>query len=173
MTNWQYFPMCDTTPKHLQEIVNVFKSYESQIHTDGSNPQKRKSNEVLGLISSSLVKLGYEVEGKQKSSIGIPVLFGKNDKIDKSFNADAYNQDLRTVIEVEAGTATANNGFLKDLIQACLMHNTDYLVIAVCNEYKHKVAINKDFDKVTTMLNTIYISQKLKLPLKGVLIIGY
>ena len=53
----------------------------------------------------------------------------------KSFEADAWNIPEKMVLEVEAGRAVVNNQFLKDLFQACMMHDVDYLGIAVRNTY--------------------------------------
>jgi hypothetical protein len=43
--------------------------------------------------------------------------------------------DGKIVVEVEAGRAYRNNQFLKDIFQACMMPNAEYLVIAVRNHY--------------------------------------
>lgn len=75
----------------------------------------------------------------------------------------------KIVIEVEAGRAVTNYQFLKDLFQACVMSDVDYLVIAVRNIYRK----NQDFEKVISFFNTLYASGRLILPLKGILIIGY
>ena len=52
-----------------------------------------------------------------------------------------------------------------------------YLVIAVLNEYKYnsggKEFTGKDYQEVKTFLETLYISNRLKLPLRGILLIGY
>ena len=67
----------------------------------------------------------------------------------------------------------ANNQFLKDLFQASVMHNIDYLIIAVRNIYKTKSSKSKDFEKIMSFIDTLYASEKLVLPLKGILILGY
>ena len=58
-----------------------------------------------------------------------------------------------------------------------MMYEVEYLVIAVLNEYKFKVKGNErcshDYMTVKTFLETLYISNRLKLPLKGILLIGY
>lgn len=77
--------------------------------------------------------------------------------------------DGKIVIEVEAGRATENNQFLKDLFQACMMFNVEYLVLAVRNEYRS----HNDFEIIYTFLETLYISNRIHLPLKGILLIGY
>lgn len=71
-----------------------------------------------------------------------------------------------------------NNQFLKDLFQACMMQDVDYLVIAVRNEYKIKTKnnmerTNYDFEEVCKFFDALYASDRLQLPLKGILIIGY
>ncbi len=82
-------------------------------------------------------------------------------------------------MEVEAGDATANNAWRKDLMEACLMPYVDYLVIAVRNEYKSLdrknavVKVNQDFKLVTSELDALYESHRLQLPLNGILILGY
>ena len=97
------------------------------------------------------------------------MLFGLNNNIDKYFNADAVSSDGSIVIEVEAERAVDNNQFLKDIFQACMMHGVEYLVLAVRNVYRN----NKDFERVFVFLETLYISNRLQLPLKGILLIGY
>ena len=74
------------------------------------------------------------------------------------------------MLEVEAGRAFLNNQFLKDLFQACMMHNVEYLGIAVRMIYLDK---NKDYEKVVQYFDTLYASNRLQLPLKGLLVIGY
>ena len=96
-------------------------------------------------------------------------MFGLGNQIDKCFNADALSKDGKIVIEVEAGRATENNQFLKDIFQASMMFEVEYLVVAVRNVYRG----HKDFNIIYTFLETLYISNRLHLPLKGVLLIGY
>ena len=97
------------------------------------------------------------------------VLFGLDNQIDKSYNADALSKDGKIVIEVEAGRATENNQYMKDIFQACMMFEVEYLIVAVRNTYRG----HNDFNIVYTFLETLYISSRLHLPLKGILLIGY
>ena len=62
-----------------------------------------------------------------------------------------------------------NNQFLKDLFQACMMHNVEHLAIAVRNVYR----TSNDFERVIRFFDTLYASDRIKLPLARVLIIGY
>lgn len=99
----------------------------------------------------------------------MPVLFGLNNHIDKSFDADALSKDGKIVIEVEAGRAVVNYQFLKDVFQASMMHGVEYLVLGVRNDYRG----GNDFHCVHSFLETLYISSRLTLPLKGIVLIGY
>lgn len=152
----------------IKEVVSCFSEVEKHIESPLNN---LSSNEVLECLRPHLEKINYIVEtGKSKTKkISVPVLFGNENAIDKSFNADALSLDGRIVIEVEAGRATENNQFLKDIFQACMMHSVDYLVIAVRKTYRG----HADFEIVYTFLETLYISNRLHLPLKGILLIGY
>ena len=85
------------------------------------------------------------------------------------FAADAVSGDGSIVIEVEAGRATENYQFLKDIFQACLMHRVEYLVIAVRNRYR----THNDFEIVYSFLDTLYVSGRITLPLKGIVLVGY
>jgi hypothetical protein len=168
MINWQYYPKRKEIPTHLKDVVDVFVLNQNVI---SSNDFTLNSNDVLEKVSLNLLELNYQVEVSKKAidKIKVPVLFGMNGKLEKYFDADAYNEDLKTVIEVEAGRAVTNYQFLKDLFQACMMHEVDFLVIAVRNIYR----TNKDFQSVITFFDTLQASGRLTLPLKGILIIGY
>lgn len=50
-----------------------------------------------------------------------------------------------------------------------MMHDIDYCGIAVRNRYIE----SWDFENVVSFFETLYASNRLRLPLKGVLIIGY
>lgn len=117
------------------------------------------------------MSLGFTVESSKSAEgkIKVPVLYGANGKIDKSFDADAYHPENKIVLEVEAGRAVSNYQFLKDLFQACVMQDVDYLAIAVRQDYRG----SNDFEKVAMFLETIFASSRLTLPLKGILIVGY
>ncbi len=168
MLNFQFFPRSHGLTQEIKDVISCFEEHYNKIDSEINN---LTSNEVLNVVRKSLEKIGFTVErGKDKESkIDVPVLFGKNNVIDKSFYADALSSDGRIVIEIEAGRATENNQFLKDLFEACMMFTVEYLVIAVRNTYR----THSDYEKVYTFFETLYISNRLQLPLKGVLLIGY
>lgn len=112
--------------------------------------------------------------GKRKDEkVYVPVLYGNNGQVAKAFEADAHHREGRFVVEVEAGRGVINNQFLKDLFQACMMDDVDYLAIAVRNIYEAAGIKNPDFERVVTFFDTLYASSRMQLPLKGILILGY
>ncbi|MBP9042829.1 MAG: hypothetical protein KBG49_05005 [Spirochaetes bacterium] len=169
MINWMFYPKSNDIPTHLRAVIDdVFIKNQNSID---SSINQYSSNEILEILRTSFESLGYLIE-KDKTSEGkikVPVLFGLNGSYDKSFDADGYHKELKTVVEVEAGRGVTNYQFLKDLFQACVMHDVDYLIIAIRNIYRD----SQDFNKVISFFDTIYASSRLKLPLKGILIVGY
>ncbi len=168
MIRYQFFPRSLGVVEPIEDVVDAFKKVEAEID---SLKEYKKSNDVLAAVAPHLASLGFNVEKDKTSSgkIDVPVLFGKNNAVDKSFFADAINVEKKIVIEVEAGRATENNQFLKDIFEASMMFDVDYLVLAVRNDYRG----HDDFDRVYIFLETMYISNRIKLPLKGILLIGY
>ena len=168
MIRFQFFPRSHGITNQIAQVIKCFEQEHSKFKSPDYN---LSSNEVLEIVKHRLKKVGFLVEeGKTKDKkIHVPVLFGVNNSIDKSFHADAVSNDGKIVIEVEAGRAVDNNQFLKDIFQACMMFEVEYLVIAVRNDYRGA----DDFSKIYAFLETLYISSRLHLPLKGILIIGY
>ncbi|HLM81280.1 MAG TPA: hypothetical protein VK302_11720 [Terriglobales bacterium] len=117
------------------------------------------------------MEIGFEVEaGKSRDEkVCVPVLFGRDGAPEKSFDADAYHRTGGFVLEVEAGRGVVNNQFLKDLFQACMMHEVKYLAIAIRKVYRG----DKNFETVCRFFDTLYASNRLTLPLEGILVIGY
>lgn len=168
MINYQLFPKSHQISSDLLAVVNVFQTNEEVI---SSKTQELSSNEVLAVVADGLEKLGFTIEKSKRKDdkIKIPVLFGRNGNLEKSFDADGVNLTTKTVIEVEAGRGVTNYQFLKDLFQACMMQEIDVLIISLRNNYKG----NHDFETVVTFFDTLYVSGRLTLPLKRILIIGY
>lgn len=168
MIQFQFFPRSVGINPQIQQVVSCFFAVEAQITSSKNN---LVSNDVLQLLKPHFEQIGFFVESGKKDTqkIKVPVLFGLGNKVDKYFNADAVSQDGTIVIEIEAGRAVENYQFLKDIFQAAMMHGVEYLVLAVRNKYRH----HEDFKQVYAFLETMYISNRLILPLHGILLIGY
>src|SRR5437764_1368744 len=116
MVEWVFYPQSDRVAPLAASVVGVFEAHADDM---SSATHDYPSNKVLGVVCQGLNGLGFRVECGQAldQKVPVPVLFGKNGKIEKAFHADAWNPDQGFVIEVEAGRAVDNNQFLKDLFQ--------------------------------------------------------
>lgn len=168
MIKWQFFPKSEDAPSLLRQVIRCFEEVDSEISSENHN---WPSNKVLGIVRPHLEQNGFKVETGVKTAqkIKVPVLFGLDGKPEKSFMVDAYQEDFRVVLEIEAGRAVTNYQFLKDFFEACVMYNVDYLVLAVRRIYRK----SKDFQRVLTFFDALYASGRISVPLKGVLVIGY
>jgi hypothetical protein len=168
MIKFQFFPRSVEVDERMSAIVDCFLKVDAQI---ASPEHDLSSNGVLALVKPHLEPLGFKVEAgkKRNEKIKVPVLFGLNNKIDKFFDADAVSQDGKIVVGIEAGRALDNYQFLKDIFQASMMSGVDYLVMAVRNSYRG----GRNFDRIFVYLETLYISGRIQLPLRGILLIGY
>lgn len=168
LLQYQLFPRSFGITDEIKAVIACFQEHYEAIKSPEHN---LNSDSVLKIIAADLKGLGFKVEESKArvDKIQIPVLFKRNNSIGKSFDADAVSADGKIVLEVEAGRAYANNQFLKDLFQACMMPSVDYLMLAVRNDYRGV----EDFEKIYEFLETLYINGRLQLPLKGIVLIGY
>jgi hypothetical protein len=168
LINWLYYPKSRRAPTLALQVIEAFRSVSIQID---SAQHDLPSNEVLVFLVPYLEALGFRVEtGKARAQkVQVPVLFGINGKLEKSFEADAYHESAGFVLEVEAGRGVVNNQFLKDLFQACMMNGVTEFAVALRMDYRG----TNDFNRAAAFFNTLYASDRLKLPLDGILLIGY
>ena len=186
--NWSYFPKTDPIPQGLKEAINIFEKNFKEIDTitaEGiiasiiaKSSKKRKeisealeSDDVLKVVTQDFLDANYKIETSKKKTdkIRIPVLFGEKGSIAQAFEPDGWHDENKIVLEIERGRAYANHQFLKDIFEASVMINIDYLVLAVSNLYKE----SKDYEKIVNWLDTLYATNRIKLSLKGILLIGY
>ena len=171
---WNLFPRSRGTTTHQVELLQVF---QKAMHRIGTPSNGLSSTEVLAVVRPGLLTLGYEIE--QSRRISRPVLYGENGKSLKSFNVDGWHDDTKTVLEVEAGQAVENNRFALDVIKAISIASAKNLVIAVpANYHPERLRRNnkppkRDFDEVVKVIDGLYSSGRVALPLDSMLIIGY
>lgn len=172
MINYRYFPQNRKLENHLLQIIEVFKenqdNIDSERHTGSDNI---KSDTVLSIVAPGMERIGYQIEKskKKEDKIRVPVLFGLNGITKLAFEVDGYSPEHQTVIEVEAGRAVTNYQFLKDFYEACMMQDIKYFCIAVKNKYRN----SNDFEIVCSFFESLYVSNRIEIPLSGVLVIGY
>jgi hypothetical protein len=172
---WQFFPRNVGSNESLNDVLKVFQDAYPEMKSQEN--QGQASNLALHKLGEGLQEIGFAVElgKKTKQKIAIPVLYKEKGQPQKSFFADAYNAVTKTVIEVEAGRAIANNQVLKDFFEACVMDRVEYLVLAVRNVYEFgkKHTKSDDFRKTYDFFDTFFTSNRVQIPLKAILLIGY
>lgn len=168
MLNFQLFPRSIGMTAELKAVISCFENNYEKIKSPKNN---LNSNDVLRSIADDLRKLNFKVEASKAKAdkLKVPVLFGLNNRMDKSFDADAISSDGKIVLEVEAGRTYVNNQFLKDVFEACMMPSVSFLVLAVRNDYRG----NNDFSRIYTFLETLFVNGRLHLPLQGIVLVGH
>ena len=176
MIRYQFFPKSKGVTKDMSDVIECF---EKAVQEEGEDTQV-SSNEMLALIRPFLAKKSFKVAtGKSASEkIRVPVLFGENSTVEKSYTSDAISCDGKIVIDLEPRQSVFNEQYMKDIFLSCLMCGVEYLVIAVLNDYYYNTngkdsGAEDDYNKICNFLDTLYISNRLQLPLKGILLIGY
>jgi hypothetical protein len=178
MTNyprWIYFPRSEEPPNWVSGVISVFHEQRAQLDTATIH---NKSDVALSIVRPGLERLGFRVEGGEEEPIIYrPVHFGEGGVADRQYQIDSYHSDLRIGLEVEAGRSIRGNAIYRDIIQASLIVNLDFFVLAIPQRYrfnlKSKAQEDKPFEYGLTVLDAIYSSGRFRLPLKGLLFVGF
>jgi len=170
---WRFFPAALEPPGWVEPIVDVFATARAQI--DSTLNVGVSSDAALAALRPGLVRLGFEIEdGKTKAGrIRRPVLFGEAGKPLVAYEVDGFHPDHGIVFEVEAGRGAANNADYRDLIRASLMVDARFLILAMMRHYRTGGSVVKSYDLARDRIDAIYASERLKLPLDGILLVGY
>lgn len=102
-----------------------------------------------------------------------PVLFGENGAVLVSYDVDGYHPNDQVVLEVEAGRGAASNADYRDLVRASLMVSVSYLVLAMMLNYTGGGHTTRSYEVARSRLDAVFASDRLSLPLQGVLLVGY
>lgn len=175
----EYYPSRTRPPDWVSSVIGVFASVASQIDSRDPAHTGLSSDGALAALRPGLVGLGFEIEsGKKKAQkIRRPVLFGELGREDLAYEVDGFEPTEGIGLEVEAGRGARGNAVYRDVIEASLLVDARYLVLAVMQEYRHKtggrdVAVPSYAD-TQRLLDAIYANNRLVLPLEGVLLVGY
>ncbi len=171
------YPRTEPPPHFVSPVASVFATHECEIGT-ATLSKGLTSNEVLNVIRSGLVELGFQVEiGKHREEkIHRPVFFGENGAPVLKYEIDAYHEAWHCGLEVEAGRAWMGNAVYRDLVQALVMVEMETLVLAVPNAYRYlsggRDSISRDYDNAVGLAETLYSHSRFRLPYRLV-VIGY
>ena len=171
---WRFYPYSTQPPRWTTGVVKAFA--DAQPVLDSRRQHGVSSDQALGHLRPALEEQGFTVEsGRRKiEKILRPVLFGEGGRPVVSYEVDAYHPLERVAVEVEAGRGAANNADYRDIIRASLMVDADYLVMAMMLRYSSgQASVTKSYEVTANRIDAIYASDRLRLPLKGILLIGY
>ena len=171
------FPRTEPPPAFVNDVIGLFRRHEAVISTVFLD-KGLTSDMVLAELRPDLVEMGFEVEmGKHKAErIDRPVFYGENGIPTLRYQIDAYHSDWECGLEIEAGRAWMGNAVYRDIVQACVMVQVKYLILAVPNAYKYsssgKAATSQDYRNTASVAEALYGHSRLRLPYDLVLI-GY
>lgn len=171
------FPRTEQPPYFVEQMMEVFMKHEEAIGTENKDSDLT-SDMVLARLQPDLISMGFQIEkGNQKEDrIERPVFFGEDGKPTLMYRVDAYNDEWRCGLEVEASRGWLSNAIYRDLVQASVMVDVDHLVVAVANRYVYSVKgrqrTSYDYRNVVELANALYGHTRLPLPY-GLTVIGY
>jgi hypothetical protein len=171
------YPKTEAPPHFTEALVRVFARCSTQISTTALE-KGLTSDEVLAKVAPNLVGLGFQVErGKSaKDRVERPVFFGENGEPELRYQIDGFHPEWRCGLEIEAGRSFMGNAVYRDLIQASLMVDLDYLCLAVPITYKFKsggkTSVSRDYDNTRAVAEAIFSHSRIRLPYR-LLVIGY
>jgi hypothetical protein len=158
-------------------LAELFREQESHISTVELD-KGLTSDEVLRILRPGLMDLGFEVEAskRREDKIERPVFFGEDGVATVRYEIDAYQPEWRCGLEVEAGRAWMGNAVYRDLVQAMVMVEVDWLVLAVPNTYKYtssgKPAQSADYASTCGVADALFGHSRVQMPYQ-LAVIGY
>lgn len=171
--SWRYFPARSRPPGWTEPLIAIFRGAQNTI--DSRAHTGVKSDTVLAALRPELLELGYEVESSkaQADKLSRPVLFGDEGKPRVAYEVDAFEPNHGLVVEIEAGRGAANNADYRDIVRTSLMVDARFLALGVMLTYSSGSTTWRSYEQTRDRLDAIYASDRLQLPLEGVLLIGY
>lgn len=168
------FPRTKPPPHFTKSVVDVFSAHEHSICTI-TLAKGLKSDEVLRELCNDLQKIGFEVETGKKTvqKIHRPVFFGENGQARLQYQIDAFHSEWKCGLEIEAGRGSMGNAIYRDLVQALVMVELEYLVLAVANTYKFGTYTpSRDYEQAVKIADALYGHSRIEMPYRLV-VVGY
>jgi hypothetical protein len=170
---WQFYPARSPAPGWVDSVTTAFSGAQTQI--DSRVKSGVSSNMALAALRPALVAAGFEIEAGKTAAgkIRRPVLFGERGHPRVAYEVDGFHPDLRIVLEIEAGRGAAGNADYRDLIRTSLIVDADYLIPGMMLEYRSGKTTLRSYERTQDQIDAIYASERLRLPFKGILLVGY
>ncbi len=170
---WKFYPSRSPAPDWVSKVVGAFGDVAPQIDSRANHGVT--SDAALAVLRPALVALGFEIEaGKTMAGkIRRPVLFGESGRPLVAYEVDGFHEERGIVLEVEAGRGAAGNADYRDLVRTSLIVDADYLILGMMLEYTSGKTTMRSYERTRDQIDAIYASERLKLPFKGILLVGY
>lgn len=170
---WKFYPSRSKPPAWVADVVAAFAAAGSAIDSRANHGVT--SDAALAAVRPGLVALGFDVEsGKTRAGrIHRPVLFGEMGRPSVAYEIDGFHSGHGIVLEVEAGRGASNNADYRDLIRTSLIVDAEYLVLAMMLQYQAGATVWRSYERTRRQIDAIYESERLRLPFRGLLLIGY
>jgi len=171
------FPRTEPPPGFLPEVLAVIRRHEAAISTRALQ-KGLTSDRVLEILAPGLQEIGFAVEASKmrKQKIARPVFFGDDGVPTLQYQIDAYHDQWRCALEVEAGRAWRGNAVYRDLIQAMVMVGVHHLVLIVPNSYKFKSqgkpSESPDYEYAKAVADALFGHTRVKMPY-SLTLVGY
>lgn len=171
------FPRTQPPPAFTPAILQVFRAHEPSICTR-TLAKGLTSDAVLTQLRDDLCALGFSVEASKlrADKIERPVFFGENGVPELQYEIDAFHEDWKCGLEIEAGRGGMGNALYRDLIQALVMVELETLILAMANTYRFRTGgrdvISRDYDKTVAVANALFGHSRIKMPYRLV-VVGY
>lgn len=166
---YTYFPATHPPATFVERIVSVFKKHEATISTITQN--EHDSNGVLAVLDDDLSGIGFDVEG-EKGKIKRPVFYGENGVPTKAYNIDAFHDEWKCALEVEMARAIGGNAVYRDLVQALVMVDVQYLALGVPLNYRRGGRTETPYSDTKKIAEALYAHSRITMPYR-LLLIGF
>lgn len=168
---WRHYPLWRSPSSWVKEILGVVADARDSI---SSALAHLKSNQVLGLLRAGLESIDFQVE-TSGLKLPRPVLYGDEGTIVKAFNVDAFRTSDGIALEVESGGAVYNNRVILDLVKMSLGVDVHFGAILVPVEYTtEEKTWQKPYPEAVKLFDAMFANpERFRLPLEGLLLIGY
>jgi hypothetical protein len=157
----------------------LFAEQRPTLDTSNEEGEHQRSDDALRVLAPGLTALGFVVEtGKTRAGkIPRPVLFGDQGAWALQYEIDAFHGQHGIALEVEAARATMGNAIYRDLVQASLIVDVAFLVLAVPIAYRYRSGSRRvtarSYRDTLSVVEAIYTGDRLRLPFEGLLVVGY
>jgi hypothetical protein len=170
---WKFYPSRSPAPTWVVEVVGAFTASRPQLDSRANHGVT--SDAALAVLRPALVSMGFEIEASKTKADKIwrPVLFGELGRPLVAYEVDGFHPQHRIVLEVEAGRGAAGNADYRDLIRTSLIVDAEYLILGMMLEYRSGRMTMRSYERTREQIDAIYASDRLQLPFKGILLIGY